>query len=87
MKKFLAVMLTVVMLLSVCGAMAFAEGALPTFDQIVLGENTDLTAKIHFVYHRTDIPDKLQGYVEVFQKIYPNVEIEYELITDYAENA
>ena len=87
MKKFLALMLTVLMLLSVCSAMADAESTLPTFDQIVLGENTDLTAKIHFVYHRTDIPDKLDGYVKEFQKIYPNVEIEYELITDYAENS
>ena len=87
MKKFLALMLTVLMLLSVCSAMVVAESTLPTFDQIVLGENTDLTAKIHFVYHRTDIPDKLDGYVKEFQKIYPNVEIEYELITDYAENS
>ena len=87
MKKFLALAMTVVMLLSVCTAMAAAESTLPTFDKIVLGENADLAAKIHFVYHRTDIPEKLQGYVEAFQKIYPNVEIEYELITDYAENA
>jgi ABC-type glycerol-3-phosphate transport system substrate-binding protein len=87
MKKFLALAMTVVMLLSVCTAMAAAESTLPTFDKIVLGENTDLAAKIHFVYHRTDIPEKLQGYVEAFQKIYPNVEIEYELITDFAENA
>ena len=87
MKKFLALMLAVLMLLSVCSAMVVAESTLPTFDQIVLGENTDLTAKIHFVYHRTDIPDKLDGYVKEFQKIYPNVEIEYELITDYAENS
>ena len=87
MKKFLALLTAVVMLLSVCGAMAVAESTLPTFDQLVLGENADLTAKIHFAYHRTDIPDKLQGYVDEFRKIYPNVEIEYELITDYAENA
>lgn len=87
MKKFLALMLTVALLLSVCSAMAVAESTLPTFDQLVLGENADLTAKIHFAYHRTDIPDKLQGYVDEFRKIYPNVEIEYELITDYAENA
>ena len=87
MKKILALAMTVVLLLSACAAMAAAESALPTLDKIVLGENTDLTAKIHFVYHRTDIPEKLQGYVEAFQKIYPNVEIEYELITDYAENA
>ena len=66
---------------------ASADEELPTFDKIVLGENTDLTAKIHFAYHRTDIPDKLQGYVDEFRKTYPNIEIEYELITDYAENA
>lgn len=87
MKKFLAMLMAAVMLLSVCSVMAFAEEALPTFDQIVLGENTDLTAKIHFAYHRTDIPEKLNGYIEEFQKTYPNIEIEYELITDYAENA
>ena len=86
MKKLLALALCVLLAIS-CFAFASAEEALPTFDQIVLGENTDLAAKIHFVYHRTDIPDKLQGYVEEFQKIYPNVEIEYELITDYAENS
>jgi ABC-type glycerol-3-phosphate transport system substrate-binding protein len=86
MKKLLSLILALCMVL---GMMAFAsaEDALPTLDQIVLGENTDLTAKIHFVYHRTDIPDKLNGYVEEFRKTYPNIEIEYELITDYAENA
>ena len=86
MKKLLSLILAVCLVLGMA-SFAAAEDELPTFDQIVLGENTDLTAKIHFAYHRTDLPDKLQGYVEAFQKIYPNVEIEYELITDYAENA
>ena len=86
MKKLLSLILALCMVLGMT-AIASAEEALPTFDQIVLGENTDLTAKIHFAYHRTDIPEKLNGYVEEFRKTYPNIEIEYELITDYAENA
>ncbi len=85
MKKLFSMILALCLIL---GMASFATAEeLPTFDQIVLGENADLTAKIHFAYHRTDIPDKLNGYVEEFRKIYPNVEIEYELITDYAENA
>ena len=86
MKKVLSLILAVCLMLGLA-SFASAEETLPTFDQIVLGENTDLTAKIHFAYHRTDIADKLNGYVEAFRQIYPNVEIEYELITDYAENA
>ena len=87
MKKLFSLILAVCLVLSMASFAAAEEKTLPTFDQIVLGENADLTAKIHFAYHRTDIPDKLNGYVEEFRKIYPNVEIEYELITDYAENA
>ena len=86
MKKLLSLVMALCMVLGMA-SFAAAEDALPTFDQIVLGENTDLAAKIHFAYHRTDIPDKLNGYVEEFRKTYPNIEIEYELITDYAENA
>ncbi|MBQ6514922.1 MAG: carbohydrate ABC transporter substrate-binding protein [Clostridia bacterium] len=86
MKKLISLILALCLVLGMA-SFAAADEELPTFDQIVLGENTDLTAKIHFAYHRTDIPEKLEGYVAEFQKIYPNVEIEYELITDYAENA
>ena len=86
MKKLLSMILALCLVLGMA-SFAAADEELPTFDQIVLGENTDLTATIHFAYHRTDIPDKLNGYVAEFQKIYPNVTIEYELITDYAENA
>ena len=86
MKKLLSLILAVCLVLGMA-SFAAADEELPSFDQLVLGENADLTAKIHFAYHRTDIPDKLNGYVEEFRKIYPNVEIDYELITDYAENA
>ena len=86
MKKLLSLILAVCLVLGMA-SFAAADEELPSFDQLVLGENADLTAIIHFAYHRTDIPDKLNGYVEEFRKIYPNVEIDYELITDYAENA
>ena len=85
MKKILSLVLALCLVLGMA-SFAAADG-LPTFDQLNLGDNADLTANIKFAYHRTDIPDKLQGYVEEFQKIYPNVTIEYDLVTDYAENA
>ena len=86
MKKFLAMALCALLALS-CFAFAGAEEALPTFDQIVLGENTDLSADLLFAYHRTDREEVLKGYVEQFQQMYPNINITYDLITDYAENA
>ena len=89
MKKLLSLILALCLALSLA-SFASAEEALPTLDQIVLGENTDLAANIHFVYHRTDLAGddgKLAGYVKQFKEIYPNINIEYELITDYAENA
>ena len=89
MKKLLSLILALCLALSLA-SFASAEEALPTLDQIVLGENTELAANIHFVYHRTDLAGddgKLAGYVKQFKEIYPNINIEYELITDYAENA
>ena len=88
MKKLFALVLALCLAL---GMASFASAdELPTLDQIVLGENTDLAAKIHFVYHRTDLAGddgKLAGYVKEFKELYPNIEVEYELITDFAENA
>ncbi len=85
MKKILSLVLALCLVL---GLASFASAdELPTLDQIVLGENTDLTAKIHFAYHRTDRKELLDSYVARFKEIYPNIDVEYELITDYAENA
>lgn len=84
MRKLFAIGVSAALALSSLAVVPAEETELPSFDQIVLGEDTDLEAKIHFAYHRTDIPDKLNGYVEEFNKTYPNIEIEYELITDYA---
>jgi ABC-type glycerol-3-phosphate transport system substrate-binding protein len=85
MKKILALVLAACMLLSMVTIAAADE--LPTLDKIVLGENTDLAADLVFAYHRTDRREMLDGYVKEFQKIYPNINITYDLVTDYAENA
>ena len=61
MKKLLSLILAVCLVLGMA-SFAAADEELPSFDQLVLGENADLTAKIHFAYRRTDIPDKLNGF-------------------------
>ena len=86
MKKILSLVLALCLVFGMV-SFAAAEETLPGYDQLVLGENADLTADLVFAYHRTDIADKLNGYVAEFQKLYPNVTITYDLITDYAENA
>ncbi len=64
------------------------EEAGVTIDQIKLGEDyTDIKADLKFLTHKTDIVDtKFKGYIEEFQKLYPNINIEYEGITDYAND-
>ena len=59
-----------------------------TIDQIKLGEDyTDVKADLKFLTHKTDIIDSVFAeYITEFQKLYPNVNIEYEGITDYAND-
>lgn len=59
-----------------------------TIDAIKLGEDyKDIKADLKFLTHRTDLVDtKFKEYVSEFQKLYPNVNIEYEGITDYASD-
>jgi ABC-type glycerol-3-phosphate transport system substrate-binding protein len=85
MKKILSLALALCLVLGMA-SFAMADD-LPTFDQIVLGENTDLAADLVFAYHRTDRREMLEGYVAEFQQMYPNINITYDLVTDYAENA
>lgn len=70
------------------GTMAFADEEIPTIDTLTLGEDyTDLTADIKVLTHRTDIVDTVfADYIEEFQKLYPNITITYEAVTDYAED-
>ncbi len=86
MNRLFAIVLAVAMLLTVFSTVAVAD-ELPAFETLVLGENADLAADLTFAYHRTDRRELLDGYVKQFQEIYPNVNITYDLVTDYAENA
>lgn len=65
-----------------------AKTGVPTIDQIKLGEDyKDIKASIKFLTHRTDILDtKLADYIKEFNKLYPNIEIKYEGVTDYRED-
>lgn len=59
----------------------------PEFNSLNVGEDyTDLKADIKILTNRTDICDTTYAeYAKEFQKIYPNINVTYEGITDYAE--
>lgn len=61
---------------------------LPQFTDLKIGEDyKDIKADLKFITHRTDLVDTTyQEYVKEFQKLYPNVTITYEGITDYAQD-
>lgn len=92
-KRVLAVVLgtTMVMSLTACGGKkekVEKQEAGVTIDQIKLGEDyTDIKADLKFLTHKTDAVDSyFQDYITEFQKLYPNINIEYEGITDYAND-
>lgn len=60
----------------------------PTIDEINVGEDyKELEASIKVLTNRTDIVDTVyKGYAEEFMKLYPNIKVEYEGITDYEES-
>ncbi len=62
----------------------------PTYASIKLGEDyTDLTASIKFMHHKTDREGDgtMDRLIAEFNKVYPNIQVEAEGITDYAETA
>ncbi len=66
------------------------ETAVPTYAEVDLGEKyTDLTAKIKFMHHKTDREEDgtMANLIAEFNKVYPNIEVETEGITDYAQTA
>lgn len=65
-----------------------SEESLPELNTLKLGEDyTDLKADLRFITHRTDSVDTtFAGYIEEFRKLYPNITISYEGITNYAED-
>ncbi|WP_251388832.1 ABC transporter substrate-binding protein [Mediterraneibacter agrestimuris] len=93
MKRVLTVVLgaTMVMSLTACGGKkekVEKQEVDVTIDQIKLGEDyTDIKADLKFLTHKTDVVDTtFKGYVEEFQKMYPNINVEYEGITNYADD-
>lgn len=92
LKRVLAASLATAMMvsLSACGSKKQVEKQEldVTLDQITLGEDyTDVEADLKFLTHKTDAVDTtFQGYIEEFQKLYPKINIEYEGITDYAND-
>ncbi len=61
-----------------------------TYAGIKLGEDyTDITTTIKFMHHKTDREEDgtIQKYIDEFNKMYPNITVEHEGITDYAETA
>jgi len=66
-----------------------AEGV-PGYLDIKIGEDyTDLTATIKFIHCRTDreADGTMDALLSEFNKVYPNITVEAEAITDYAEDA
>ena len=67
-----------------------APAGVPTYTQITLGEDyTDLTAEIKWIHHKTDREEDgtIAAMVAEFNKVYPNITVTTEGVTDYAEDA
>lgn len=87
-KKALCLTLAAAMILPSFSAVSVSAAEVPTIDTIKVGEDyQDLEAKIKVLTNRTDIVDTVyKGYAEEFMKLYPNITVEYEGITDYEES-
>ena len=71
-------------------AEAPAEDGALTYSSITLGEDyTDLTATIKWLHHKTDRAEDgtIDKMIAEFNKDYPNITVEAEAVTDYAEDA
>lgn len=60
-----------------------------TYQNTVLGENADLTATIKWLHHKTDRAEDgtIDAMISAFNAEYPNITVEAEAVTDYAEDA
>ncbi|MBO5209028.1 MAG: carbohydrate ABC transporter substrate-binding protein [Lachnospiraceae bacterium] len=68
---------------------AAAEGGL-TYGSITLGEDyTDITTTIKWIHHKTDREEDgtIANMIAEFNKVYPNITVETEGVTDYAEDS
>ena len=70
-------------------AAAPVEGV-PTYSQVNVGTDyTDLTATNKWLHHKTDRAEDgtIDGLIAEFNKVYPNITVDAEAITDYAEDS
>ena len=61
-----------------------------SYSAIKLGEDyTDITTTIKFIHHKTDRAEDgtMDAMIAEFNKVYPNITVEAEAVTDYAEDA
>ena len=98
LKKVLATLLASAMVLSLaaCGSTEStetgdsSESTGLSYTAIKLGEDyTDLTTTIKFIHHKTDRAEDgtMDKMIAEFNKVYPNITVEAEAVTDYAEDA
>ncbi len=95
-KKVMSLILAMTMVLSLgaCGkksenaSIDGKKGDIPKLNELKIGEDyKDIKADLKFLTCRTDLTDNVfQDYIKDFQQIYPNVKIEYEGITNYADD-
>ena len=67
-----------------------SNGETGAYGSITLGEDyTDLTTTIKFLHHKTDREEDgtMADLVAKFNEVYPNITVETEGVTDYAEDA
>ena len=70
------------------GSGGSSDNDLPSYASLNVGTDyTDISAELRVITHRTDIIDTtFAGYVSEFNKLYPNVTINYEGITNYSDD-
>lgn len=91
MKKTFVLFAAMILILSVFSGCSNSNApetnthaGLPSIDTLNVGKDyTDLSASITVLTFRTDIMDKLEGYAVEFSKMYPNIKITYQGVSDY----
>ncbi len=65
------------------------EGGIPSYTQLDLSQYTDTEATIKFLHHKTDRAEDgtMDKMVAAFNNEFPNIKVEMEAVTDYAEDS
>ena len=66
-----------------------AVEGIPAYTELDLSKYTDTTASIKFIHHKTDRAEDgtMDRMVSEFNSEFPNIKVEMEAVTDYAEDA